>query len=211
MTFENIKFKKIKISGRQLTVSYSEKNADENGIVLTNQVSKKCEQLCHEDLLNAFRRLVPHFAILSEVRSLPEPYIDGEPVFVEEHINEIFKDTCRVTGLQINDSDSEETIIISGLKYTKHSCVCFDAPQVSTAETMYPYLAELFEAVEHVKSEVFAYLFDGKCAVKQAELFDDSLDATNPTTSDVEPEKPAAKRRGRKSVVPVVESQSLAS
>lgn len=210
MTSDNIKFKKIKLFSRQLTVSYDEINADENGIVITNQVSKKCEQLCHEELLDAFRRLVPHFAILSEVRSLPEPYIDGEPVFNEAAINEIFKDTCRATGLHINDSSSGETVIISGVKYTKHSCVCFDAPQVSTADTMYPYLAELFEAVEHVKSEVFAYLFEGKCAVKQAELFDDSLDATNPTVSDVEPEKPVAKRRNRKLTV-TVESQPLAS
>lgn len=211
MIYNNVKFKKISLNMRELTVDYDEMTNDENGIIVTNQVKKKCEQICHDDLLTAIRRLVPHFAILSELRTLPEPYIDGTQPFNETALNKIFEDTCRVSGLSINYSSDSETVIISGLKFTRHSCVSFNAPQATNTDSQYPYVAELFEAVEHVKSEVFAYIFEGKCAIRQAELFDDSLDATNPTTSEAEAEKPAPKRRGRKTSATITATQPLAS
>lgn len=211
MIYNNVKFKKISLNLRELTVDYDEMTNDENGIIVTNQVKKKCEQICHDDLLAAVRRLVPHFAILSEVRTLPEPYLDGSQPFDETALNKVFGDTCRVSGLSINYSSDAETVIISGLKFTRHSCVCFNAPQVTNTDSQYPYVAELFEAVEHVKSEVFAYLFEGKCAFRQAELFDDSLDATNPGSIEGEAEKPAPKRRGRKPAASLTNSQPLAS
>ena len=211
MISNNVKFKKIQLNGRELTIEYDEINADGTGIVVTNQVKKKCEQICHDDLLAAFQRLVPHFAVLSEVRALPEPYIDGSVGFDEAVLNKIFEDVCRVSGLTINYSSDAETVIITGHKYTRHSGVSFNAPQVTSTDSLYPYVAELFEAVEHVKSEVFAYLFEGKCAFRQAELFDDSLDATNPADPDTEAETPTPKRRGRKPRVAIASPQPLAS
>lgn len=203
----NIKFKKISLTGRELTVEYDEINADASGIVITNQVKKKCEQICHEDLMVAFNRLVPHFAILSEVRLLPESYVDGSLPYNEDSLLEMCQDSIRISGLTINYSSDAETIIISGHKFTRHSCVSFAAPQVTNTDSQYPYVEELFEAVEHVKSEVYAYLFEGKCAFKQGDLFDDSLDATNPTTA----EESAPKRRGRKASTSLEEAQPLAS
>ena len=207
----NVKFKKISLNGRELTVDFDEICADESGIVITNQVKKKCEQICHDDLIVAINRLVPHFAILGEVRLLPEPYLDGSLPYNEASLLEMCHDTLRVSGLSINYSSDAETIIISGHKFTRHSCVSFTAPQVTNTDSQYPYVAELFEAVEHVKSEVYAYLFEGKCAFKQGDLFDDSLDATNPAAEEERAEKSAPKRRGRKASSKLAEVQPLAS
>lgn len=182
MQFENIKIKKVNLSGRELTVEYDEINVPESGdgLVVTNSVKKKCEQICHDDLIAAFNRLVPHFALLSEIRTVPEAYLsdDDSAMFDECTLQSICKDIVRVTGLQITYSLDGDTVKISGFKYTKHSAVSFDAPQCQSSSTQYPYIDNLFEAVENVKSEVYAYLFEGKCAIRQAELFDDSLDAT---------------------------------
>lgn len=207
----NVKFKKISLNGRELTVEYDEIITDESGIVITNHVKKKCEQICHEDLLVAFNRLVPHFAILSEVRLLPEPYMDGSLPYDEAGLLQMCQETIRVSGLSISYLSDAETIIISGLKFTRHSCVSFAAPQVTSTDSQFPYVAELFEAAEHVKSEVYAYLFEGKCAFKQGDLFDDSLDATNPAPEEDKAEKSALKRRGRKASAKIVEAQPLAS
>jgi len=91
-------------------------------------------------------------------------------------------------------------LTIIGGKYTKHSVINLSAPSVSSDSVQYPYVVELFEALEHIKYEIEQYLFHDKCAFKQQELpFDSSLDATNADEAEeAETEKKPKSKRGRK-------------
>ena len=58
----------------------------------------------------------------------------------------------------------------------------------------YPYGAELKEVIDRCSYEVDAYLFDGKCGIKQ-----ESFDFDAPEESDITGEVEKPKKRGRKS------------
>ena len=57
------KLKKATLKGRQLTVTYCEYRPEGD-----TDVTKKCEMPAHKDLTEAFKKLVPHFMLLTEMR-----------------------------------------------------------------------------------------------------------------------------------------------
>lgn len=193
-----IKIKSAALSASSINVEYEEIVATPDSVV-THDFKQKRGTLVHEDLANAISALKPHFAMLCEFREVtPDPIEMGVEHICSWDFGDLL-DRVFVSGFKINYSTSGETLTIIGGKYTKHSVINLSAPSVSSDSAQYPYVEELFEALERIKYEIEQYLFHDKCAFKQQELpFDSSLDATEEDYAEEEVEDKPKRKRGRK-------------
>ena len=86
--------------------------------------------------------------------------------------------------------------IIGGKTTDKGRVLNLCAPSVADIDAEYPYVSELFEVLENIRAEINAYLFEGKCAVKQAEFdFDEDISGVEgdaPEEAAEPAEQPAA-------------------
>jgi|SRR5690554_1308424 len=144
-----------------------------------NRINTSSDAPIHDDLRNAFKKLIPHFAFISEeVRDekLVEKAIKKPEQFLferdESKDQTFFK--FRVHEFEINERDGYEKIKISGAKQLETlSEIYFSIPPIGLGDDKYKFYSELQEAVEELKNEVSAYM-QGKTAPKaQTEMFDD--------------------------------------
>lgn len=190
---KTIKIKSATLSARTLKVSYDETIADET-MTVTNEYTVNKGTLCHEDLIHALDRLKPHFAMLcdlKEVSGIEELIVDLDRYDFGESLDKIF-----IAGIRVSYNLKGEVLTIIGGKTTgKGRILNLCAPGVADIDTEYPYVSELFEVLENIRAEIRAYLFEGKCAIKQAEFdFDEdisSVEGDEPEGSE-EPTGPVA-------------------
>lgn len=171
---KNIKIKKAMLQGHSLSVEYEEIINDGTAPV-TNLHKSNMGMLCHEDLVHAFNRLKFHFALLcdfKEVAAVEEQILDLDRFDFGESLDKVF-----ITGIHISYAMDHDTLtIIGGKTLPKCRCIHLSAPSVSDTETEYHYTSELFEVLENLRVEIYSYLFEGKCAVKQMEMDFDSAE-----------------------------------
>lgn len=167
---EKIRFKKIAAEGQALTVEFEElRPADEAPAATVRRV---CSESVHPDMVAAFRRLVPHFAILSEARGVPEEYIAGESLYDGAKLCDMLCHSLRVMSVTVGYTDERRTVRMSGGRVATHGAVAFKCPSVADDSTTYKYVDNLFAAVDILTAEAAKYLFEGKTAYKQGNLFD---------------------------------------
>src|SRR5580698_4404435 len=109
----------------------------------------------HDDLRNAFEELIPHWAILADIKEYKKP---GQTI---EDCDIIGREHLRVTGFSIKN----EGITITGIRSPGESGM--PLPAINSAYTSfhsdsYPYNGALYKTVEKIKAELLLYLFERK-------------------------------------------------
>lgn len=185
---------KATIKGDRCEVTYKEKHQEEN---YTNEVAKKCDQIIHYDLKNAFSALRPFLITIteqSESSLFNSRNIDQEPTEAIE--NEISK--YIVTGYSHGGSDESAGVTIIGQKLLKSGQVLnLIAPFtkfMDEGDDSYDYSNELSAAIDACDFEVSQYLFNEKYGIRQVSL-DFECDA--PIEADLELSEKKGKKKGR--------------
>ena len=133
----------------------------------THFLTDESESPVHGDLLNAFKRLVPHMIVIGEFSSIA----NHEFMLTEEALLELSENereaiseelaafTC--TGLHIQ-KDQESIILVGNKKLQTGKVFNFVLPMLLLNEN-YPYTELLLEEITNVCKEVLLYM-DGKSA-----------------------------------------------
>lgn len=135
----------------------------------------------HDDLRNAFRNLIPHFAFLCEEIGEYKmmEFIDGKSSPEDE-----FYIKYSVNQFSIGGSGDSEGITLSGNKRVGTGVVNFNTPFLRYSDE-YEYMNEFIAAIETAKDEVRLYI-DGKHAPKaQQEMVFDDFDSEEEICDDV--------------------------
>lgn len=184
---------KVKVKNNQLTAEYTEKFVDAN---YKNNIVKDSEQFIHSDLRYALDRLKPHAVAICEMHEATLVDVSNPS---DEDLNEKLKSII-ITGYSIGGSDESSGASIQAQKLLKSGQVLnLSVPFTKYEDESgdgYPYGTELKEAIDRCSYEVDAYLFEGKCGIKQ-ESFDFDAPEESDITGENVVEKP--KKRGRKS------------
>lgn len=169
------KIKKAVLNGRQLTVVYTEFYAEGE-----KDITVKSEIPVHKDCTDAFKRLVPHFILLTEMKesdkvSRRAAKVGIENIGVGEDEDDDFKN-ADVYGIKMGKSDNNtDTVTLMGERFLQAGgsvdfCSLAQELKSSESEFEYPYINELNLAVQAVTYEVKEYLFNSKYAVTQTTL-----------------------------------------
>lgn len=163
--------KKAKITkDRTLEVTYTEHFSDGGYIT----VNKACEYLVHEDLLEAFKKLVPHLVTLTETKEL-EILKGGHHKDVEDYDMEGIEHIS-VKGFTIGGNGDTEGVVLFGIKAGSYGSVNLMTPFLQWDSPVYPFTTDLINALSVCKGEVMEYL-SGKHAHKQLEMeFDETAE-----------------------------------
>lgn len=201
--------KKAVLSGRQLTVVYTETYPEGE-----KDITVKSEIPAHKDCTDAFKKLVPHFILLTEMKESDRVSHLAAKVGIDNIREEDEFKNAEVYGIKLGKSDSNiTTVIMMGERFLQSGgSVTFNSLaqdlESSGGEFEYPYINELNLAVQAVLYEVKEYLFNGKYAIIQKEInFEASADApfeaevgkmVDSDTGEVTPIKIEKPRRGRR-------------
>lgn len=144
--------------------------------------SRESDGIIHEDLKNAFKKLVPHLILIcdiaeaimlqEEINSLVKHGIVDEIFNTEnysEELQELLKN-INVNSFHIDGEEGEEKVTFSGVKYKGMKTMKLATISVGLNENDYQYAEELAMVLEEVKAEVYEYLFNQKEAMKQLEV-----------------------------------------
>lgn len=166
----NIIVKKASVkSGIFLSYSYFMTEGD-----VKNKIATTSDAPIHDDLKNAFRNMIPFFAHVCEeitneklIKAAiqdPEEHLQRKEDDEEDKVYPLLKYT--VVGFEIGGKDESEGIIMTGYKWLDRGDeVAFSSPLVRF-DSDYKFVAELTEAAETLKKEVFEYM-QGKQAPRQ--------------------------------------------
>ncbi len=178
---------KAKIKDSKLEVVYEEHFSEEN---YSNTIEKKCAQIVHADLKNAFDRLKAHVVCICEQPEADQVRAQGIFDFDEEIINNYV-----VTGYTHGGSDESAGVTIIAQKLLKSGKVLnLIAPftQFEDDET-YEFAGELYADIASCDHEVEQYVFHDKWGIKQLDF---DFDAPEEAFLNAAEEKP--KKKGRK-------------
>lgn len=171
--------KKAVLNGRRLTVIYTETYPEGD-----KDITVKSEIPAHKDCTDAFKKLVPHFILLTEMKESDRVSHLAANVGIDNIPEEDEFKNADVYGIKLGKNDSNvPTVTLMGERYLKAGgsvdfCSLAQDLESSEAEFEYPYINELNLAVQAVIYEVKEYLFNGKYAVIQGEInFEATADA----------------------------------
>ena len=169
----NIVIKKAGIrSSLFLSYEFEQKDVDVNNTIKTSS-----DAPIHEDLRNAFRALIPHFAFITEevidvdlverAIEAPESYVQDR----EHSASEVFFKFL-VTEFSITNKQGLNYVVLSGNKLLESGeVISFTAPAIDLEGGKYQFRAALYDLIDVLKLEVLAYM-EGKQAPKtQMEMF----------------------------------------
>lgn len=165
------KIKKAILNGRQLTVTYTEYRSEGD-----KDITVKSDIPAHKDCTDAFKRLVPHFILLTEMKEADKLSIEAESMGIENISADDGYLNAEVTGIKIgkNDNNTDTVTIIGGRLLKLGGSVDFSSPaqelESSGGEFEYPYINELNLVVQGIIFEVKQYLFNGKYAINQTTI-----------------------------------------
>ena len=168
MDNKEIEIKKAKVkSGMFLAYEYSERT-----LLAQNNVAMSSDAPIHPDLENAFKKLVPHFALLTE--EVSQGIVAGT---IEQNypFHELL-DKFTVTGFSLGGSgDSEGVVIIGNKELVTGKKVNFNSPFQTfydDSSEAYPYTHELKQDVNAVIYEVEQYMEGKQADPPMKSLFD---------------------------------------
>ena len=204
MDFKKIKFNR---SGMTLEVLYFE-TMNLNDTTVTNEISKKCKMIVHNDFVEALKGLKVHFALLCDLREVngfPVDYGDN----IENFDHETYLDKITITGITLGGEDESAGVVIIGQKELPGGSILNIVTPFTRFDSDYNYCNPLEQAVNSVVYEAEQYLFEQKWGVKQLEIpFEDFAgidDEPFGTFEDIpaeeQPKEEKKKRGGRKKKV----------
>ncbi|WP_129714642.1 hypothetical protein [Pedobacter sp. SYP-B3415] len=153
----------------------------------------KCDWIAHEDLVNAFKALTPHVALICE---LPE----AEGAGLEDEF-----ESLTVKGFSIGGEEDHEGITITATRILVSGLTMnINTPFVKWTDGSYLHITDLASAAYQLQEEVNLY-YQGKQAPKrQLEMFADEMEAELSLSDDgVEELAAEPKKRGRKKVTKI--------
>jgi len=160
-----------------LFLSYDFELTDSNA---KNNSKTKSDAPIHEDLRNAFRALIPHFAFMCEEITDEDLILDSiknmDKYFPKsEDVEPVYPQLLKynVHEISFSGKGDNEKLKISGTKRLENlKYITFSAPEIYTENTNYIFNHQLQEAVSLLKTEVLSYMVEGKQAPKtQIEMF----------------------------------------
>ena len=159
------KVTKVKIKDRSLTVDMNE-TISGNDYSFTNEVTKKCASLVHDDLIIALKSLVPHLIKICDFKGSDDINKDN----IEYGLSEIFLG-YEITGFSIGGVDDNEGVTLIGQrKFDSGKVLNIVTPFIKYTDEDYKFGDELASVIEGCIYEVEQYLFGDKFAVKQLEM-----------------------------------------
>lgn len=165
------KIKKAILNGRQLTVTYTEFRPEGD-----KDITVKSEIPAHKDCTDAFKKLVPHFILLTEMKESDKLSAEAAAVGIDNISPDDDYLNAEVIGIKIgkNDNNTDTVTIIGGRLLKLGGSVDFNSPaqelESSGGEFEYPYINELNLAIQGILFEVKQYLFNGKFAITQTTI-----------------------------------------
>lgn len=172
----NIVIQKATLNGIFLSYDFEQKDVDSN-----NLMKVKSDVPVHDDLRNAFKNFIPHFAFICEQVSdenLVKKAIENPALYLKDKENapdiSFFK--YHVHTIQHNTKKGNNKIIISGCRQVGELLeqVCFCTPEIDLDDSSYKFHTQLNEHMELWKEEVIAYM-EGKQSPKtQMEMFSET-------------------------------------
>lgn len=132
----------------------------------TGTVTVEGKNLVTNDLINAFKELVPHMAFLCELKEADGKNFLGD---MPDNIDSILE----VTGYSVGGDGDSRGVTLTGKRFLKSNKVLnLNAPFTKFADENedYQFQFELEQAIEACSYEVNEYIFNKKWKVVQQEL-----------------------------------------
>ena len=164
-----ITVKKAKLRGHSLEVEMQEELVVEGSGSVTNEITKKCNTLVHEDLKKALSKLKLHLIVICDLRHAD--IIHNADEFDQIDLEQ-FKE-YEVTGFSIGgEDDNEGVVLIGSRKFSSGKVLNIVTPFTKYVDENDPYVfaSELSLDIASAVYEVEQYLFHDKYAVKQLEM-----------------------------------------
>lgn len=157
---QTVTIKKAKLTkGHTLEVELIEKNEDGT----TNEVTKKCSQLAHIDMRNAFAKLAAHLCLICDLK-------EGDRIGDLDNFNPEDFSQIKVNSFSIGGDAESEGVCLSGFKKIGDKVLNLTTPFTKYDADDYGFSNDLAADISACIGEVEAYLLEGKYAVKQLEL-----------------------------------------
>ena len=192
---------KASVKNRSLVVEYTDKkslmNPDGEVMESVRDVNAKCQDICHDSLIEAFDRLKVHAVLIADVRDaikVENAFALGTPL-AEFNLEEL--KNIAIIGFVVvgNEDDGSEGVMIIFQKITGTRVLNITTPTVKFEDPDYAYGSDLQQVVSNCIFEVEEYL-DGKVAVKQLEMnFDEGFDADGSPQLVKEPKAKKSKKK----------------
>ena len=163
----NYKVTKVKIKDRSLAVDMNETISGDD-YSFTNEVTKKCASLVHDDLITALKSLVPHMVKICDFA--------GSDIIKESNIESAFTlaeefPQYEITGFSIGGIDDNEGVTLIGQrKFDSGKVLNIVTPFIKYTDEDYKFGDELASVIEGCIYEVEQYLFGDKFAVKKLQM-----------------------------------------
>jgi hypothetical protein len=198
---------KVKVTkDRTLEVELTEHLPDQTD----REVTMKCDQLVHDDLVKAFDKLKVHLAIICELHEAAVFEIDLADFDPEEHLPNI-----KVTSFSIGGSGDDLGVTITGQKKLKSGKILnLNTPFIKYYDEIDPYMyaGEMAESIQGCVYEAEEYIFREKYAVKQLDLpFDEETGENSDgivERASLEINKPKRGRKKKDYTIAVVSDDS---
>jgi hypothetical protein len=153
-----LRIKKAKLTDYQTVVVGYREEYEDGG---QNKVQKDCGFLAHQDLLDAFRNLIPHLIMLCDLREVKRGASPSQYELEDyEHI--------KVHMISLETHDNQDGVVLLGTKEKEDRIIECKTPFIKWVEA-YEFVDELHHAVSHAMDEVQNYL-NGKCSQKQLKI-----------------------------------------
>lgn len=168
-TAPQVRIRKAKIT-KERTLEFSFVETHEDGGYFED--FRSGNYLVHDDIIQAFKKLVPHMIALCDMREVrtdkKNNLLEPESYNMEElsHIS--------VKSFSIGGSGDQEGVVLVGTKEAGGKFINIITPFVKW-EDEYPYSEELLQAISDCNLEVIAYM-KGKRLKKQLEMDFDQIE-----------------------------------
>lgn len=166
---------KVKLKGRSMYVEYDETINSE-----TDNIKRDCSGLVHQDLMNAMNGLIPHLALITDMREAAdlEAYFKKGGTFDMDNMPDDLNHKMlkmHVSGFTIGGDGDSEGIVLIGSKHIGIKVLNLTTPLMQWEEAeQYKFLNQLQTTMDHILREVKMFLFEGKRAMKQLDMDFDS-------------------------------------
>lgn len=171
----NIVIQKAQLNGISLSYDFEQKDVDSN-----NLMKVKSDVPVHDDLKNAFRNFIPHFAFICEqvtdeklvkkaVES-PEDYLLNKETALDLTFFKYY-----VHAIVHNTKKGNNKITIIGCRQVGEQFeeIGFQSPEIDLDDSSYIFINELIEHFDLWKKEVLAYMQGKQAPKSQMQMFSD--------------------------------------
>jgi hypothetical protein len=133
---------------------------DQTDMDRKTNIKAKADSPIHEDLREAFEKLIPHFVLLTEMKKKPQM----AKIIDLKQLDEDLLSKFKVRAFTLEEKNGETSVKISGYKIlTSGKAISFETPNTKRGnqEEGYEFFDELMICIEDLKDEILEYM-EGK-------------------------------------------------